>query len=80
MGRWPHGRGRLDRGGDRRLNRALHIAVATRMRMDPDARAYGEKRTAEGRTPREIRRCLKRYLAQQMYRHPNAEAASPFAV
>jgi len=51
-------RHRINRGGDRRLNRALHMAVVTRMRMDPDTRAYVEKRTAEGRTPREIRRCL----------------------
>ncbi len=51
-------RHRINRGGDRRLNRALHMAVVTRMRMDPDTRAYVEKRTTEGRTPREIRRCL----------------------
>jgi transposase len=42
------------------------------MRMDPATRAYVEKRTAEGRTRREIRRCLKRYLARQIYRHLNA--------
>jgi transposase len=51
-------RHRINRGGDRRLNRALHMAVVTRMRMDPATRAYVEKRTAEGRTLREIRRCL----------------------
>lgn len=72
-------RHRINRGGDRRLNRALHMAVVTRMRMDPDTRAYVEKRTAEGRTPREIRRCLKRYLARQIYRHLNAATASPLA-
>jgi transposase len=65
-------RHRINRGGDRRLNRALHMAVVTRMRMDPATRAYVEKRTAEGRTLREIRRCLKRYLARQIYRHLNA--------
>jgi hypothetical protein len=42
------------------------------MRIDPATRAYVEKRTAEGRTLREIRRCLKRYLARQIYRHLNA--------
>ena len=62
--------------GDRRLNRALHMAVVTRMRMDPQTRAYVERRTAEGRTLREIRRCLKRYLARQIYRHLNAAAPS----
>ena len=68
-------RHRLNRGGDRRLNRALHMATDTRMRMDPDTRAYVERRTAEGRTTKEIRRCLKRYLARQIYRHLNATHA-----
>lgn len=67
-------RHRINRGGDRRLNRALHMAVITRMRMDPRTRAYVERRTAEGRTLREIRRCLKRYLARQIYRHLNGAA------
>jgi transposase len=65
-------RHRINRGGDRRLNRALHMAAVTRIRMDPRTRAYVERRTAEGRTPREIRRCLKRYLARQIYRQLNA--------
>lgn len=65
-------RHRINRGGDRRLNRALHMAVVTRMRMDPGTRAYVDKRTAEGRTTREIRRSLKRYLARQIYRQLNA--------
>ena len=69
-------RHRINRGGDRRLNRALHMAVVTRMRMDPLTRAYVDRRTAEGRTLREIRRCLKRYLARQIYRHLNAAAQS----
>ena len=69
-------RHRINRGGDRRLNRALHMAVVTRMRMDPATRAYVERRTAEGRTLREIRRCLKRYLARQIYRHLNSAAAT----
>ena len=51
-------RHRINRGGDRRLNRALHMATVTRIRMDPRTRAYVEKRTAKGRTPREIIRCL----------------------
>lgn len=61
-------RHRLSRGGDRRLNRALHMAVVTRMTHDPETRAYVERRRAEGRTTKEIRRCLKRYLARQLYR------------
>jgi transposase len=61
-------RHRLNRGGDRRLNQALHMAVVVRMRMDPETRAYVERRTAEGRTTKEIRRSLKRYLARQIHR------------
>ena len=64
---------RINRGGDRRLNRALHMAILTRIRMDPRTRAYVERRTAEGRTPKEIRRCLKRF-ARRIYRHLNAAA------
>jgi transposase len=67
-------RHRINRGGDRRLNRALHMAVVTRMRMDPRTRAYVERRSAEGRTLREIRRSLKRYLAREIYRRLNATA------
>lgn len=43
-------RHRLNRGGDRRLNRALHMAIVTRMARDPETRAYVEKQRAEGRT------------------------------
>lgn len=70
-------RHRLNRGGDRRLNRALHIATITRMTHDPDTRSYVEKRRNEGRTTKEIRRCLKRYLARQIYRALNASEARP---
>lgn len=72
-------RHRINRGGDRRLNRALHMAVVTRMRMDPRTRAYVARRTAEGRTLREIRRCLKRYLARQIYRQLNAATTATSA-
>lgn len=61
-------RHRLNRGGDRRLNRALHMAVLVRMAHDSTTRAYVERRSAEGLTTKEIRRCLKRYLARQIYR------------
>lgn len=70
-------RHRLNRGGDRRLNRALHMATVTRMIHDPETRAYVEKRRAEGRTTKEIRRCLKRYLARQIYRTLEALHADP---
>jgi transposase len=59
---------RLNRYGDRQLNRALHTAVLARLRYDPVTQAYAQRRTAEGKTPREIKRCLKRYLARDLYR------------
>ena len=61
-------RHRLNRGGDRQLNRAINTIVLTRMRMDPETRAYMQRRTAEGRTKREITRCLKRYVTRQIHR------------
>jgi transposase len=66
-------RHRLNRGGDRQLNRALHTIVISRIRLDPTTKAYVEKRTSEGKTIREIRRSLKRYIARDLYRlleHP----------
>ena len=61
-------RHRLNRFGDRQLNRALHVIVLHRLRYDPATRAYAERRRAEGKTDREIRRCLKRYIARQLFR------------
>jgi transposase len=59
---------RLNRGGDRQLNRALHVIVICRLRHDPTTRAYAERRRADGKTDREIKRCLKRYIARQLYK------------
>jgi transposase len=59
---------RLNRSGDRNLNQALHVIVLTRLRYDPATRAYATRRRAEGKTNREIRRCLVRYVARQLYR------------
>lgn len=73
-------RHRLNRGGDRRLNRALHMAVITRMTHDPETRAYVERRRAEGRTTKEIRRCLKRYLARHLYRTLQRLHAEPASI
>jgi len=61
-------RHRLNRCGDRQLNRAIHVIVLSRLRYDPETRAYVERRRAEGKTAPEIRRCLKRYIARQLYR------------
>ena len=61
-------RHRLNRGGDRQLNRALHTITMARLRDDPGTRAYAARRTADGKTPREIRRCLKRTIARQLFK------------
>ena len=61
-------RHRLNRGGDRALNRSIHTIALTRMRTCPTTRAYVARRTAEGKTSREIRRCLKRYVCRAVFR------------
>jgi transposase len=61
-------RHRLDRGGDRRLNRALHTIVLSRRRVDPETKAYVARRVSEGKSEREAVRCLKRYLARSLFR------------
>lgn len=72
-------RHRLNRGGDRALNRAIHIIALTRMRSDPTTRAYVARRGAQGKSLREIRRCIKRYIARQLFRLMTA-AMTPTAV
>jgi transposase len=61
-------RHRLNRSGDRALNRAIHTIANVRMRSCPDTQAYVARRTAEGKSTKEIRRCLKRYIARQLHR------------
>jgi transposase len=61
-------RHRLNRGGDRRLNRALTTVVIVRMRTHAPTRAYVARRRAEGRTTKEIMRSLKRYITRRLYR------------
>lgn len=68
-------RHRLNRGGDRDLNRALHDILLTRWRICPRTHAYIAKRRSEGRTDAEIRRCLKRYLAREIHRELTAALA-----
>jgi transposase len=63
-----HTRHRLNRGGDRALNRAIHTIAKTRMRCCPKTQAYVARRVAEGKNKKEIRRCLKRYIARQLHR------------
>lgn len=59
---------RLNPYGDRQLNRALHTIVITRTTCHPGTHAYIARRTAEGKTRPEIRRCLKRYIARDLFR------------
>jgi len=65
-------RHRLNRGGDRQANSALHLAVISRIRIDEKTQAYVAKKTAEGHSKLEIIRCLKRYLAREVYYLLNA--------
>ena len=60
-------RHRLNPGGDRAANSALHMIAVVRLRYCPRTRAYAARRTAEGRSKREIVRCLKRYIARELY-------------
>jgi transposase len=69
-------RHRLNRGGDRSLNRALHMVALTKMVHDPETRKYIEKRRAEGHTNKEIRRCIKRYLARRVHRTLNTSCTT----
>jgi transposase len=61
-------RHRLNRGGDRQLNRALHDITLTRWRADPRTHAYIARRRAAGKNDTEIRRSLKRYIARELFR------------
>ena len=60
-------RHRLNRGGNRSANRALHMIVVSRMRHDENTVAYIKRRASEGKTKREAMRCLKRYIAREVY-------------
>ena len=61
-------RHRLNRHGDRRLNRALDVVAKVRMRFHAETMKYVEKRTADGLSYKEIKRILKRYLARSIFR------------
>jgi len=73
------GRHRLHRGGNRQVNAALHRIAIVQAQWDPAAQAYLERKLAEGKTPREARRALKRHLANLVYRrlHRWAENTLP---
>lgn len=60
-------RHRLNRSGDRQLNWALYTVVVTRFPADDATRTYAQRRRSEGKTDREIKRCLKRYVARELF-------------
>jgi transposase len=60
-------RRRLNRGGNRQANAALHRVTLARLRWDPATRAYADRRVKDGKTRREAIRCLKRYIARELY-------------
>ena len=59
---------RLNRGGDRNANAALYRIVLTRMSSDEETRRYVARRRAEGLSTPEVMRCLKRYVARQVFK------------
>jgi transposase len=69
-------RHRLNRGADRQANRALQVIAVARLRTDPETRAYHDRRAAEQLSDREITRCLKRYIARQIYPRPDQAPAA----
>jgi transposase len=71
-------RHRLNYGGDRQANRALHLIAVCRLRYCQRTRAYAQRRTAEGKTKREIMRCLKRYIAREVYNSLRADLAETY--
>src|SRR5205085_12329746 len=60
-------RHRLNRSGDRQANKALYRVVICRLRWDPRTRDYMQRRTKDGLSKKEIIRCLKRYIARELY-------------
>jgi transposase len=69
-------RHRLNRGGDREANNALWTIAMTRLSCDERTQRYLARRTAEGKSKREIIRCLKRYIAREIYRDITATVGS----
>ena len=70
-------RHRLNRGGNRPANHAMWRIVMVRLTCDPDTKAYVTRRRAQGKTDRDILRCLKRYVAREVYRHLVSPASVP---
>nr|WP_318036769.1 IS110 family transposase [Streptomyces chengmaiensis] len=61
-------RHRLNRSGDRQLNRAMHTITLIRMRLDPSTKTYVARKITEGKTSRDAQRCLKRVICRQIFK------------
>jgi transposase len=70
-------RHRLNRGGDRAANNALHMIALCRMRHDPRTRDYVDRRTKQGLRKKEIIRCLKRYIVREVHQALLADFTAP---
>jgi transposase len=70
-------RHRLNRGGDRQANNALHTIALVRMRHDTRTQDYVPRRTTEGMTKKDILRCLKRFIAREVYKHLTPPPTTP---
>jgi transposase len=70
-------RHRLNRGGNRRLNRVIHTMALVQIRCDPRARAYIERRRSEGKTYRDAIRSLKRHLSDVIYKQLREDTLTP---
>jgi transposase len=70
-------RHRLHRGGNRQLNRAIHVIALSKARTDPTTRAYLDRKHAEGKSKREAIRCLKRHVARRVWRILYASDTAP---
>ena len=73
-------RHRLNFGGDRQANAALYLIAVCRLRYCQRTRAYAARRTAEGRSKRDILRCLKRYIAREIFNALRADLAAPMPI
>jgi hypothetical protein len=58
---------RLHRGGDRQANRTLHLIAVSRLRIDPRAQVYMERRRVDGLSKSDLLRCLRRFIAREVY-------------
>lgn len=68
---------RVNRGGNRQLNRAIHTIAIAQLWHYPPAKTFVARKRAEGKTWREALRALKRHLARVVFRNPNSERSRP---